>query len=109
MDNWLASITQWFHDLAVSMWNAYIGWFHDIWYWWLKTWLGGIASVIEAIDAPCITALCGGGVGFTAIFSHFPPYVLYVFNQLDLHTPLSYIAFGFTFRMIRKAVTLFQW
>jgi hypothetical protein len=64
-----------------------------------------IATAIEAIPIPDF--MQSGSLG--SYLSALPPGVLYFLDQSGLAEGMLLLASGFGFRMLRKALTLFQW
>lgn len=71
----------------------------------LKSILEAVAGLIEAIPAPDFLTTFSIG----SLLSNLPSGILYFLNESGLNDGMLILAAGFTFRMARKALTLFQW
>lgn len=98
-------------------------WVNDIWDWFVQLlyalkdfltdlplialghFLDALATIIEGIPVPGFA----DGQSLGNLLSDLPPGVLYFLSQSGINEGFLILASAFTFRMIRKAVTLFQW
>lgn len=98
-------------------------WVNDIWDWFVQLFyalkdfltdlplialghfLDAVATLIEAIPVPAFA----DGVTLGSILSNLPSGVLYFLSQSGLNEGFAILSGAFVFRMIRKAITLFQW
>lgn len=76
-------------DLAVSIFSAF---------------LAGLGALIAAIPAPDFLSH-----GLGSLFSALSPGVLYFLGVFQVPAGLAMIGSAVAFRLVRKAVTLFQW
>lgn len=105
MQDWLDKISRFFKDLFSSALNAILELLKDIILWFVEGFLNGIAYVLDLIPAP--TFLPNNWLG--ELIGQLPSFALYVVSNINFGTALLIIGAGFTFRMLRKVVTLFQW
>lgn len=105
MDGWLEKISNFFKDLVIGTLLAILEVLKDILLWFVEGFLDGIAYVLGLIPAP--TFLPGNWLG--ELIGQLPSFALYVVSNINFGTALLIIGAGFTFRMLRKVVTLFQW
>jgi hypothetical protein len=68
--------------------------------------LSPIGDLIAAIPAP---SFMQGGGGLSALLSGLPPFAQYIIGRCNIGPALAVIGAAVSFRLLRKAVTLFQW
>lgn len=103
--DWLASITTWLVALVKSVWNDFVEFFNEFWIDIAEIVLSAIASTISTIPSPAFL----DSFSLSSLFSGLPSSLLYFLSYLQLPEAFALIGMGFTFRMIRKLITLFQW
>lgn len=105
MSDWLSSLTAWIISLIKLIWSDSTDFINDFWIGVAETILMAIASTISAIPAPGFL----DSYSLSSLFSDLPSSFLYFLSFLQLREAFAVIGFGFTFRMVRKLITLFQW
>lgn len=101
----ITKITQWLYDLVVKIFAAIWDFFSDIAIAVFKGLLTALASIITAIPAPQFLA----SHSLTSLIGGMGSDVLYFVGAFHLPECFAILAAGFTFRMLRKIVTLGQW
>ena len=97
----LDTIRGWIKDV----WKAVVDFFGDLLLFFLQMVLDVVLWVLEAIPVPEFMQQ------FTlqSAFSGLDPTLLYVVDQLNIPEALAIVGAAFGFRLLRKALTLFQW
>ncbi|WP_068637250.1 hypothetical protein [Thauera butanivorans] len=103
--NWLTDLTNWLFELVKKAIDAIWDFLQDAFIAVADVVLGIVASAIEAIPVPSFVTQYSLG----NLLSQMHPDILFFVGILQIPTGLSFLAAGFGVRMIRKAVTLFQW
>ena len=103
--DWLSSITTWLIALVKAIWSDFTDFLNEFWILIAETVLTAIASTIVAIPAPAFL----DSFSMASLLSHLPSSLLYFLAYLQLPEAFALIGMGFTFRMVRKLITLFQW
>lgn len=101
----LKEFTAWFIDLVIKFLKSIGGVFYDVGVSVLEGILNALSGLITAIPAPSFLASASLG----SLLSGLPDYVRYFVGMLRLTDALAILLAGFTFRMLRKIVTLGQW
>lgn len=102
-------------DFIIDIWNDFKDWAKGIWDDVLEflddlpvnifeALLDGIATVLEAIPVP---EFITQNLGF--YLNGIDPGVLYFVNRSGFAQAIAMLGAGFSFRMVRKLVTLGQW
>lgn len=100
----LKDFTDWLLTLVTDVFTAVWQFVQDAFIQLLDLVVTGFATLIASIPVPQFLA---GGLG--AVFGALDPGVLYVISQCGIAAALGVIGAGYTFRLLRKFVTLFQW
>ena len=103
--DWLASVTTWLISLVKAIWSDFVDFLNEFWIDIAETILDAIAATIAAIPSPAFL----DSYSLSALFGDLPSSLLYFVGHLRLPEAFALIGMGFTFRMIRKLITLFQW
>jgi hypothetical protein len=101
MFDWVNDLWAW----VVALFTAFKDYLLDLPLKILDGVLDAIATSIESIQPPDL--LSSFSIG--SILSALPSGVLYFLDQSGLNDGMVLLLSGFSFRMIRKAVTFFQW
>lgn len=101
LEGWWASFIGWLGQY----WSDFVEFLQDLPKLVLDGVLGAIATVIEAIPVPSIAATNG----LASVMGSLDPSIQYFLLQSGMVDGLAILGLGFTFRMTRKLVTLFQW
>lgn len=107
----LNDLIDWFAEL----WQDFIDWCYEIILFiidammWLslqtlERMLEGFRFIFSAIDPPAFIQS-----GITTLTSTIPPDVGYILGATGVDNALGIIGAGYTFRLTRKVLTLFQW
>lgn len=99
------ALVKWLGDVLKSLWTDIVNFLSDFWIGIADTILQSIASTVRSIPVPSFVS--DHSIG--SIIALLPPDIIYFVALLHLSEPLSLIAAAVAFRMVRKAVTLFQW
>lgn len=106
MDNWLTALTTWLIGLVKSIFSFIVTLLHDVLLWFFDGILVALAALITAIPVPSFLQT---GINLGSLFASFPPFPLYLLQQLNIAGCLGVISAGIVFRLTRKAFTLGQW
>lgn len=98
---WLNDIWSW----IVAQTNALFQFFRDLIVYAVDTILQGIESVVDAIPMPSFLS----GHTLNDYLGAVDPSVLYFLSQSGFSSAIAILGAGFSFRMLRKLFTLFQW
>lgn len=101
---YVTALLDWLVQLVKDVFLSLVELLQQFAVWVLDGVLGAIASLIEAVPVPDF--LSGG---LQAYVSAIDPGVLWLVTQSGLPDAVALLGAGFVFRMVRKAVTLFQW
>jgi hypothetical protein len=105
MSDWIEKVTQWLFDLVVKIIKAIWDFFVDIAIELFDLVLSVVASALKAIPVPdFMTAYSLGN-----LIGNMDQDILFFVGILQIPTALGFLATGFSVRMVRKVVTLFQW
>lgn len=100
----LAQITTWLFSLVVKVFSALWDFLSDIAISILDGVLKAFAALIAAIPVPDFLSS-----GMQALFGGLGNDILYLLNAAGLTAALALLGAGYTFRLARKFLTLFQW
>lgn len=103
--DWLSSITAWVIALVKAIWSDFTDFLNDFWILVAETVLTAIAATIASIPAPAFLSSYSLG----GLLSDLPSSLLYFVGHLQIPEAFALLGMGFTFRMVRKLITLFQW
>lgn len=103
--DWLSSITTWLIALVKAIWSDFVDFLNEFWILVAETILTTIASTISVIPTPAFL----DSYSLSSLFSNLPSSLLYFLGHLHITEAFAVIGMGFTFRMVRKLITLFQW
>jgi len=106
MDNWFSNLTAWLVDFIKGIFLALLDFIHDAALWVFDGILQAVAGVIAAVPVP---SFLSSGINVASNFAGFGSYPLFVLSQLNLSACFTVLAAGISFRLLRKAATLFQW
>lgn len=101
----LSDFAQWIYDTIVEVFVALGEFLHDVIIWALDGVLGAIGDIIAAIPVPDFLL----SYSLSGLFAGMHPVVGYFGAGLNIAQGFGLIAAAFGFRMLRKALTLFQW
>lgn len=103
--NWIADLTKWIFDLVVkfvaAIWNFVVDVIIEL----ADLLLTVVAEAIKAIPVPDFVTDYKLGT----LIGQIDGDILFFVGILQIPLGLSFLAAGFGVRMLRKAVTLFQW
>lgn len=102
---WLGDLTAWLKDAIVKLFNAFVDLFKDLLIFGIEKLLDLFATIVEAIQMPDFfngTSICG-------LLGQGGPVMSWVMGILHLPEAFVMLAAAVTFRLLRKALTLFQW
>ena len=105
MDNWLQKITNWFYSLVNAIFDAIVGFFHDIFMWIVNTILDAVAYLIVSIPAPSFL----NSINIGNLINQLPSFALYCVNHAHIPQAMLIVLSGVLFRLARKFFTLGQW
>lgn len=101
----ITAFAEWLLGLVTDFVEALLDLIKDAFIWALDGVLSAIVAIFAAIPAPeFLTAYSLGN-----ILSGVHPMIGYYASGLNIGLGMSLLASGFAFRMLRKALTLFQW
>jgi len=100
----LEQFTQWLADLFRDTIEALEGLLEDIGVWFVDGVLGTIADIVSAIPMPSFMV-----AGLDSLFAGVDPGIIWGVSALGIPEMFTLIGAAYTFRIIRKFVTLFQW
>lgn len=103
--NWIADLTQWLFDLVVKFVTAIWDFVLDVVIELLDLVLMVLAEAVKAIPVPDFVTQYSLG----SLIRQMDSDILFFVGILQIPLGLSFLAAGFGVRMVRKAVTLFQW
>lgn len=103
--DWIASLTRWLLSLVKMIWNSFVDFLGDFWVGIADSVLSAVADTIASIPVPGFLDT----YSLSAIFASFPSDILYFVSFMNLTSAFAVVGMGFTFRMTRKLITLFQW
>lgn len=98
-------LIEWLVGLVGKLFTEVWDFFYDIFVYILEALLGSFATVFESIPAPAFLSSYSLG----NLFSALPSDLLYFIAFFNLPVAFSILLAGFSFRMLRKVSTLFQW
>ncbi|OIQ70860.1 hypothetical protein GALL_475250 [mine drainage metagenome] len=101
---WLESAVSWFVGIVWQALHWVLQGFMDVAIWVFGGILSAFAILINGISLP---SFLQGGLG--GLFTGLDPGVLFFIGAFGIPQGLALIGAGFSFRLIRKLVTLFQW
>lgn len=100
----LDNILLWILELVKNIFETLWDWVTDLLLTLLDLFLSAIVFLFSAIPAPdFITS------GLSSTVGNFPALLLYIMQHSGVTAALGIMSTGLLFRLIRKAVTLFQW
>ncbi|WP_313497381.1 hypothetical protein [Pseudoxanthomonas mexicana] len=105
MDGWLKPAQDWLLQQLQAIWEAIEEVANDVALFFLKHWLAMVLAQWDLIPMPDFLQ----GYSLCALLQQTGPTVQWALTTFQIPLGLSFIAGGYTFRMIRKIVTLFQW
>jgi hypothetical protein len=100
----LGSITQWFADLFVAVFEAAWGLVTDLAIGIVDLLLTSVASAVGAIQLPEFMT-----TGLGSLFGSLDGSITYLLARSGLASAAAIIGAAWGFRLLRKFVTLFQW
>lgn len=102
---WLSKLTWWFSYALNTFFRALVGFLKDLVGYVLGTVLSLVATAISAIGVPSWLSQysLGNVLGQTGAVT------LFFMGQLQLPIAFALIGAGYTFRLTRKFLTVFQW
>jgi hypothetical protein len=102
---WLTSLTAWITGLIKGLWVDLVNYFNEAWINVSQIVLSSIADTVHAIPSPDFL----NDYSMGHLFGYLPSDFLYFISYFNLPECFALIAAGFSFRMVRKVITLFQW
>jgi len=102
---WLSKLTWWFSYALNTFFHALVGFLKDLVTYVLSVVLSLVVSAVSAIGVPSWLKdySLGSALGQTGAVT------LFFMGQLQIPIALGLIGGGYTFRLVRKFLTLFQW
>lgn len=102
---WLSKLTWWFSYALNTFFRALVGLLKDLVTYVLSAILSLVVMAVNAIGVPSWLKdySLGNTLGQTGAVT------LFFMSQLQVPIALGLIGGGYTFRLVRKALTLFQW
>lgn len=103
--NAISAFAEWLFGIVKDFIAAAVEFLKDVFVWALDGILTALADIITAIPVPDFLTQYSLGV----LFGQMHPVIGYFGAELHIAQGLAILAAAFTFRMTRKALTLFQW
>lgn len=105
LEKWLTKLTAWLKEWGTWLWEGFVQVMHDVIIFWMEAILGLVSMIINELPAPDFLSQhsLSGALGATG------PTVMWVIGEFRIGEGLGIIAAGFTFRVLRKFATAFQW
>lgn len=101
---WLQNAIAWFWSFVVGMVLYVLGALADLAVAIFSAFLAALGALIAAVPVPDFLTH-----GLGSLFSALSPGVLYFLGVFQVPAGLAMIGSAVAFRLLRKAVTLFQW
>lgn len=102
---WLKPVQDWLLNQLRSLWDAFEEFTNDLFIFVIEHWLTMVLVQWNAIPFPDFLQ----GYTLCSILQQTGPTVGWALTTFQIPQALSFIAAGYTFRMARKLITLFQW
>jgi hypothetical protein len=100
----LAEFTTWLLSLVVKAFAAFFGLLSDVLIAAVDGILSAVVGLLGLIPVPDSMAM-----GIQGFFSQLDPSIMYFVVQLQLPAVFAMFGAAYSFRLVRKVVTLFQW
>lgn len=100
----LAEFTAWLLSLVKAVFTAGWDWLTDAFIWLFKGLLDAFASLVAMVPVPSFMSQ-----GLATLWGQMPAGVIWILSSVGVPAALAIIGAGFTFRLVRKLVTLGQW
>ena len=102
---WLTKLTDWFREQIIAFFTALQAMLEALFMVWLKQSTEVATYIIGALPVPDFLA----NYSLCTLLSQTGPTVGWLLNTFRIGEGLGLIAAGFSFRLVRKLATLFQW
>ncbi|SEL93628.1 hypothetical protein SAMN05216359_1295 [Roseateles sp. YR242] len=100
----LSEFTKWLLDLLRQFFTDLWQFVTDLVLTVLEGILDAVATLLAGIQVPDFLS-----AGLQSVFSGLDPGVLWLVSEMGVMAALAVVGTGFTVRIVRKLVTLFQW
>ncbi|MBD9368373.1 phage coat protein [Xanthomonas sp. XNM01] len=102
---WLNDFTAWLLKQLKDLWENGVEFFEDLLLQGFENWLAMVYLQWSLIPAPDFL----NGFTLCTLLTQAGPTVGWALNTFRVGEALGFIAAGYSFRMLRKLATLFQW
>ena len=102
---WLTDLTQWLVEQLKKLFSNGVEMFQDLLLFFFERWLALVAVQWGMLPMPDFLQ----GYTLCTLLTQAGPTVGWALNTFRVGEALGLIAAGYSFRMVRKLITLFQW
>lgn len=102
---WLTDLTQWLLEQLRDLFENSREFFQDMTLFFFERWLALVAAQWSLLPMPDFL----DGYTLCSFLSQAGPTVGWALNTFRVAEALGFVAAGYSFRMVRKLATLFQW
>lgn len=102
---WLHDLTAWVLQALRDLWQNGVEFFNDLILFFFEHWLGMVYMQWSLLPMPDFLS----GYTLCTFLQQAGPTVGWALSTFRVAEALGFVAAGYSFRMLRKLVTLFQW